>query len=131
MQTKSSCQAKVRTKIKDEVKELKNLIEELKANVVKKDTRRDHLQKRSDKFCILLGEVKGSAIKEFTVSSEYTNLLDRNYAMRFEDFRMVVLELFLEIDFNPSKLRIAAESSLLQISPEDINVEDDSSTPAC
>ena len=46
--------AEVATKVIDEVKELKNLVEELKADVVEKDTRLDHLQKRYDELCILL-----------------------------------------------------------------------------
>ena len=48
--------------------------------------------------------------------------------MGFEDFCMDALELFPEIDFNPIKLHVATESSLLQMSSEDINVEDDAST---
>ena len=38
----------------DEVKELKNLVKELKADAVEKDTHLDHLQKRNDKLRILL-----------------------------------------------------------------------------
>ena len=95
------------------MKELKNLVEKLKANAVENDTHHDHLQKRSDELCLLLGEAKGAAIKEFKVSSEYTDLLDKNYAARFKDFRMVALELFFEIDFSLFKLRIVAKSSLL------------------
>ena len=48
--------------------------------------------------------------------------------MGFEDFCMDALELFPEIDFNPIKLHVVTESSLLQMSSEDINVEDDAST---
>ena len=128
MQAESSHQAGVRIKLEEEVKELKNLIEELKANAVEKDSRLDHLQKRSDELCTILGEAKEVGIKEFKASSEYTDLLDKNYAARFEDFHMDALELFPEIDFSPIKLRVAAESSLLQTSFEDINVEDDTST---
>ena len=95
------------------MKELKNLVEKLKVNAVENDTHHDHLQKRSDELCLLLGEAKGAAIKEFKAFSEYTDLLDKNYATRFEDFRMVTVELFLEIDFNLIKLRIAVECSLL------------------
>ena len=91
------------------MKELKNLIEELKANAVEKDSRLDHLQKRSDELCTLLGEAKEVGIKEFKASSEYTDLLDKNYAARFEDFHMDALELFLEIDFSPIKLCVAVE----------------------
>ena len=58
MQTESNCWAEVRVKLKEEVKKLKNLIEELKANAVEKDTCLDHLQKRIDELCTLLGEAK-------------------------------------------------------------------------
>jgi len=103
----------MRVKLEEEVKELKNLVEELKANAIEKETCLDHLQKRSDKLCTLLGEAKGAAIKEFKASNEYTDLLDKNYAVGFEDFHINALKLFPEIDFSPIKLRVAAESSLL------------------
>lgn len=48
--------------MEDGVKELKNLVEELKANAVKKDTCLDYLQKRSDELCTLLGETKEATI---------------------------------------------------------------------
>ena len=35
-------------KAKDEAKELQNLVEELRADIVEKDTRLDYLQKRND-----------------------------------------------------------------------------------
>ena len=43
MEKESSYRAEVRTKQEDEVKELKNLVEELKADIVEKDTYLDHL----------------------------------------------------------------------------------------
>ena len=46
--------AKIVVKAMDEVKELKNLVEELKADVVEKDTHLDHLQKRYNELRILL-----------------------------------------------------------------------------
>ena len=57
-------------------------------------------------------------------------MLDRNYAVEFEDFRMNVIEKFLDIDFSSIKLNLsgAVTSSLLQTSSEDINIEDDAST---
>ena len=118
----------MRVKLEEEVKELKNLVEELKADAVEKDSRLDHLQKRRDKLYTLLGEAKEANIKEFKVSNEYTDLLDKNYTARFEDFHMDALELFPDIDFSPIKLHVAAKSSLLQTSSEDINVEDNVST---
>ena len=77
MQMESS-RAKVRIKLEEEVKKLKNLIEGLKANAVEKDTSLDHLQKRSNELCTLLREAKGAVIEEFKASSEYINLLDKN-----------------------------------------------------
>ena len=97
----------------EEVKELKNLVKELKADAVEKETCLDHLQKRSDELCTLLEEAKGATIKEFKASNEYTDLLDKNYAVGFEDFHMNALKLFLEIDFSPIKLHVVVESSFL------------------
>ena len=54
--------------------------------------------------------------------------MDRNYAARFEDFCMDAIEHFSRVDLSPIKLHVAAESSLLQTSSKDINVEDDDST---
>ena len=45
MKKESSCRMKERMKLEAEVKELKNLAEELKTDIVEKDTRLDHLQK--------------------------------------------------------------------------------------
>ena len=70
----------------DEVKELKNLVKELKANAVEKDTCLDHLQKRNDELRILLEKAQGDAIKDFKAFNKFTDLLDKNYAIGFEDF---------------------------------------------
>ena len=88
MEKESSHRAEVKAKLEDKVKELKNLVEELKVDAVEKDTCLDLLQKRSNELCTLLGETREVAIKEFKASSKFTNLLDRNYAAGFEDFRM-------------------------------------------
>ena len=117
----------MRAKLEDEAKELKNLVKELKVDAIEKDTRLDHFQKRSEELYTLLGETREVAIREFKASSKFTNLLDRNYAAGFEDFRMDVIEHFPGVDFSLIKLRVAAKSSLLQMSFEDINVEDDAS----
>ena len=87
MLAECSRRAEVKAKLDDEMKELKNLVEKLKVDTIEKDTRLDHLQKRSNKLSILLGEAKGEAIKEFKASTEFTDLLVRNYATRFEDFK--------------------------------------------
>ena len=66
---------------------------------------------------------------EFKSSNEYTKLLDANYATGFEDFKMEVMENFPEVDFGSIKLDLAAATrSLLQVSSEDANVEDDATT---
>ena len=57
--------AKMAAKATNKVKELKNLVEELKADVVKKDTHLDHLQKRNDELSTLIEKAKQDAIKEF------------------------------------------------------------------
>ena len=57
-------------------------------------------------------------------------MLDTNYTVGFEDFRMEAMENFPEVDFSSIKLNLggAATSSLLQTSSEDINIEDDATT---
>ena len=119
---------KVAAKVKDEAKELQNLIEELKVDIVEKDTRLDHLQKRNDELSTLLKKAKEDAIVEFRASKQFTDLLDTNYATGFEDFHMDAMENFPEVDFSSIKLNLGATSSLLQTSSEDVNIEDDATT---
>ena len=114
---------------KEKGKELLNLIEELKTDVVEKDTHLDHLQKKKDESSTLLSNAKADAVTKFKSSNEYTKLLDANYAAGFEDFRMEAIENFPGADFSSIKLNLtAATSSLLQASSEDVNVEDDAPT---
>ena len=121
--------AKVAEKAKKKAKELQNLIRKLKTNVLEKDTRLDHLQKKNDELSVLLSKAKEDAVTEFKASKQYTDLLDTNYAAGFEDFRVEAMENFPEVDFSSIKLNLdAATSSLLQTSFEDVNVEDDAST---
>ena len=122
--------AEVAAKAKEEAKELQNHVEELKIDAIEKDTCLDHLQKRNDELGTLLEKAKGDVVAEFKASKKLTDMLDRNYAVGFEDFRMDAMENFPEIDFNSIKLNLsgAATSSLLQTSSEDINVEDDAGT---
>ena len=122
--------AEVAAKAKDEVKELQNHVEELKTDVIEKDTRLDHLQKKNDELSVLLDKAKEDAVAEFKASKEYTDSLDTNYAAGFEDFRMDVMENFPNLDFSSIKLNLggAASSSLLQTSSEDVNIEDDATT---
>ena len=117
-------------KAKDDAKELQNHVEELKTDTIEKDTRLDHLQKRNDELSTFLEKAKGDAVAEFKASKPFTDLLDTNYAVGFEDFRMEAIENFPEVDFTTIKLNLggAATSSLLQMSSEDINIEDDATT---
>ena len=105
--------AKVAATVKEKGKELLNLIEELKADVVEKDTHLDHLQRKNDELSTLLSNAKVDAVAEFKSSNEYTKLLDANYAAGFEDFRMEAIENFLEVDFSSIKLNMAAATSSL------------------
>ena len=50
--------AEVAAKAKDEAKELQNHIEELKIDVIKKDSRLDHLQKRNNELSAFLTKSK-------------------------------------------------------------------------
>ena len=121
--------AEVAASAKEKEKELQNLVEELKANAVEKDTRLDHLQRENDELSTLLSNATVDAVAEFKSSTEYTKLLDANYAASFEDFRMEAMENFPEVDFSSIKLNLAAATSfLLQASSEDANVEDDATT---
>ena len=58
--------AEVVAKAKEGTKVLQNLIEELKTDVIEKDTRLDHLQKRNDELSALLEKAKDRS-EEHTV----------------------------------------------------------------
>ena len=129
VEDKSKVWAEVAAKAKEKAKELRNLNEELKTDVLEKDTRLDYLQKRNNELSALLEKAKGDAIAEFQVSKRFTDLLDRNYATGFEDFRLDAAENFPNLDFSSIKLNLGATtSSLIQTSSEDVNIEDDAST---
>ena len=117
-------------KAKDDVKGLKTLVEELKANAVEKDLRLEELQKKNDEQSILPSKAKEDAVAEFKASKQYTDILDTNYATSFEDFRMDAIEKFPKVDFSSIILNLnaAAMSSLLHAGSEDANIEDDATT---
>ena len=121
--------AEVAAKAREEAKEFRNLNEELKTNVLEKDTRLDHLQKKNNELSALLEKAKEDAVAMFQTSKQFTDLLDKNYAAGFEDFTLDAAENFPNLDFSVIKLNLgAATSSLLQTSSEDVNIEDDAST---
>ena len=77
----------------------------------------------------VLTKAKEDAIAEFRASKQFTDLLDANFAVGFEDFRMDAMENFLEVDFSSIKLNLATTtSSLIQTSSEDVNIEDNATT---
>ena len=120
--------AEVAVKAKEEAKELRNLNEKLKTDVLEKDTRLDHLQKRNNELSALLEKAKEDAVAEFQASKQFTDLLDKNYAAGFEDFRLDAAENFPNLDFSSINLNLGdATSCLIQTSSEDVNIEDDAS----
>ena len=84
---------------------------------------------RNNELSALLEKAKGDAVAEFQASKQFTDLLGKNYAAGFEDFRLDAAENFPNLDFSAIKLNLGATtSSLLQTSSEDVNIEDDAST---
>ena len=119
----------VAAKAKEEVTEQQILVQELRTDVVEKETHLDHLQKKNDELSTLLSKAKKDLVVELKASKQYTDLLDANYAASIEDFRMDATENFPEVDFSSIKLNlVVATSSLLQASSEDVNVKDDATT---
>ena len=114
MNEESKKWAGVATQAKEKTTGLQKLIEELKTDAAEKGTRLDHLQKKNDELSVLLSKANEDAVTEFKASKQYTNLLDANYAIGFEDFKANAMENFLEVDFSFIKFNLAtATSSLL------------------
>ena len=105
--------AEMATKAKEEEKELRNLNEELKTDALEKDNHLDHLQKRNNELSALLEKAKGDAVAEFQESKQFTDLLDKNYAAGFEDFRLDAVENSPDLDFSFIKLNLGAATSSL------------------
>ena len=104
---------------------LKDEVEELRADVIEKDTRIAHLEGQVSEFASSLEKAREEAVVAFKKSDEYKNRLDSHYAAGFEDFRADAKDVFPDLDFDSFKLPLATESSLLQTSSEDVNVMDD------
>ncbi|XP_050287483.1 uncharacterized protein LOC126726294 [Quercus robur] len=66
--------AEAAAKANEGAKELQNQIEELKTDVVEKETRLDHLQKKNDELNDLLKKAKEDAVVEFKASKQFTDL---------------------------------------------------------
>ena len=80
MEKELSKWAREKMELEGKVKELKIFVEELKTDIVEKETRVDHLQKKSYELSSYMTKAKDKAVKEFKSSSAYTKLLDKTYA---------------------------------------------------
>ena len=75
-----------------------------------------------------MSKAKDEAVKEFKSSSAYNRLLEKTYAIGFEDFRLDTCEAFLGVDFDSIKLPMAGKSSILPSTFEDNDRDDDATT---
>ena len=55
----------------------------MRTNIVEKETRLNHIQKRHDEFSTSLGKAKEMAIDEFKSFGSFQKLLDKHYAIGF------------------------------------------------
>ena len=90
---------------------LKNEVEELKADILEKDTRIVHLEGQVSGFASSLEKAREEVIAAFKKSDEYKNRLDSHYAAGYKDFRVDAKETYPDLDFNSFKLPLATESS--------------------
>ena len=102
-------------------------MEEIKADVIEKDTRIAHLVGQVSGFASSLEKAHEEAILAFKKSDEYKNRLDSHYAAGYKDFRADAKEAFPNLNFDSFKLPLTTESSLLQTSSKDVNKVDNAS----
>ena len=88
-------------------------MEELKADVIEKDTRIAHLEGQVSGFASSLEKAHEEAILAFKKSDEYKNRLDSHYAAGYKDFHADAKEAFPNLNFDSFKLPHTTESSLL------------------
>ena len=69
-------------------------------------------RKKNNELNALLEKAKGDAVVEFQASKQFTDLLDKNYAAGFEDFRLDAAENFPNLDFGTIKLNLGAAQAL-------------------
>ena len=94
--------AEVVAKAKDEAKQQQNLIDDVKVDIVEKDTSLDYLQKRNDELSTFLNKAKEDAVVEFKASKQFINLLDTKYVAGFEYFTWTLWKTSLELTLAPS-----------------------------
>ncbi|KAL0015485.1 hypothetical protein SO802_002554 [Lithocarpus litseifolius] len=107
---------------------LKDEVEELKADSVEKENRIAHLEVKLQELTSSMEKAQKETITAFMRSAEFKTCLDCHYAASYEDFRADAKEAYLEMDFDSFVIPTAAESSLLPMSSEDVNVVDDATT---
>lgn len=100
--------------LESEVKDLKILAKELRMDIVEKETRFDHLKKKSDEISSSMSKAKDEVDKEFKSSSANTKLLDKTYAVGFEDFHLDAHEAFPGVYFDSIKHPIGARVHCFQ-----------------
>ena len=103
---------------------LKNEVEELKADFIKKETRITHLEVKVQKSTSSMEKAQKEAVTTFLRSAG----IDRHYATGYQNFHANAKEAYPEMDFNSFMIPITAESSLLSMSFEDVNVMDNATT---
>ena len=106
---------------------LKNEVEKLKIDAIKKETCIAYLEGQVFGFASSLEKACEEAISAFKKSDKNKNRLDSHYAAGYEDFRADAKEAFPNLNFDSFKLPLATESSLLQTSSTDVNEVDNTS----
>ena len=91
---------------------MKDKVEELKADSIKKDTRISHLEVKVQGFTSSMEKAQKEAIAAFMKSNEFKIRLDRHYAIGYEDFRFDANEAYPELDFDSFEIPTAVKSSL-------------------
>ena len=82
---------------------LKNEVEELKADCVKKETCIGHLEVTIQELTSSLEKAQKEVIVAFMRSDEFKNLLDRHYSASYEDFHSDAKEAILRCILSPSR----------------------------
>ena len=115
-EVKDKCRggAEVAAKAKDKAKELQNLIKELRANTVEKDTRLDYLQKRNDELSTLLNKAKEDAVVKFKASKQFTNLLTPTTRLALKIFVWTLWKTSLKLTLALSSSTLALQGLFLR-----------------
>ena len=100
------------TRLQGIERKLKDEVEELKADSIKKDTRISHLEVKVQGFTSSMEKAQKEAIAAFMKSNEFKIRLDRHYTASYKDFCSDAKEAYPEMDFDSFEIPTAVESSL-------------------